>query len=44
LEEECFKILHKKEYSILKKELKDLKQGSKVFLKEAEAEIKSLLN
>jgi len=36
--------LHKKEYSILKRELKELKQGSKVFLKEAESEIKSLLD
>ena len=44
LEEECFKILHKKEYSILKRELNELKQGSKVFLKEAESEIKSLLD
>ena len=44
LEEECFKILHKKEYSVLKKELRELKKGSKLFLQEAEEEIKTLLD
>jgi len=43
LEEECFKILNKKEYTVLKKELKILKEGSKIFLKEAEEDIKKLL-
>ena len=44
LEEECFKILNKKEYSKLKKDLKDLREGSKLFLKDAEIDIRELLN
>ncbi len=43
LEEECFKILHKKEYSKLKKELIELKKWSKEFLKDAEKDIRELL-
>jgi len=44
LEEECFKILNKKEYTKLKKELRTLKEGSKIFLKEAEKDIINLLD
>jgi len=43
LEEECFKILYKDEYKKLKRELKDLREGSKIFLKDAEIDIKKLL-
>lgn len=44
LEEECFKILKKEEYKKLKKELIDIKKGSKIYLEEAEKEIRELLD
>lgn len=44
LEEECFKILDKKNYLNIKRELKEIKDWSKIFLKEAEEDIKILLD
>ncbi len=44
LEEECFKILHPKSYKKLKKELKDLREAGKSFIRHAEWEIKKLLD
>ncbi|MDQ7023217.1 MAG: RelA/SpoT family protein [Candidatus Gracilibacteria bacterium] len=44
LEEECFKILDKKDYQIIKKDLKEIKEGSKIFLEEAKEDIKKLLD
>ncbi len=43
LEEECFKILHPKSYKKLKKELKELKGSSEIFMNHVESEIESLL-
>jgi len=43
LEEECFKILYPKSYKKLKKELKDLKESSQIFMKHVESEISILL-
>ncbi len=43
LEEECFKILHPKSYKALKKELKELKESSKLFMIHVESEIENLL-
>ncbi len=44
LEEECFKILHPKSYKSLKKELKELKESSQLFMIHVESEIESLLS
>ena len=43
LEEECFKILHPKAYKTLKKELKELKESSDLFMTHVESEIQILL-
>lgn len=43
LEEECFKILHPKSYKKLKKELKELKGSSEIFMNHVESEIENLL-